>query len=75
MDKYKRDLMDRVLIDLYEKEAFTMYLKPSDSITGNDNPELQESLSQLARNVGEGGDIREKAYATLKEIFKDKSIQ
>ena len=58
MDKYKRDLMDRVLIDLYEKEAFTMYLKPSDSITGNDNPELQESLSRLARNVGEGGDIR-----------------
>jgi len=72
MDKYKRDLMDRVLIDLYEKEAFTMYLEPSDSITGNDDAILQERLSQLARNVGKGGDIREKAYAELKEIFKDK---
>ncbi len=45
----KVDLPDRILIDLYEKEAFSFYQQPSDKLTGKASNNMMRKLCALAK--------------------------
>lgn len=63
----KLNILDAILIDLFEKDAFVFFRKPSDDLTGKLSDELMEEICQLLNTPED----RIKAQ----EIFKKQNKQ